>query len=73
MHQDHIKKRFFAVATSVDKIKSYPDLINLNWIPLQAKSVTWTNCKQLHFELKEKAQEFYDLLKSRDIITFKNW
>jgi len=67
------KQRFYAVATNADKAKEYPEFSNLNWMPLKSKSCVWVNCQQVHHLVKEEAQKFYDLLKSKDMIVFKNW
>ena len=66
-------KPFFAVATNIDIARKYPDLENLNWLPLKSISVSFKNCMQIHFDTYEKAKEFYELIKARGIIVFKNW
>ena len=63
---------FYAVATNSDKVKKHKDLANLNWLPMKTK-INFANMEQVHFDCKEKAIELFNLIKSKDIIVFKNW
>ena len=64
--------RFYAVATNMDKVRRDPDLSAFEWILMKSKN-HFSNMRQVHFNDKEKAVCLYDLIKSKEIIVFKNW